>query len=328
MLLKKNKINDALELIAALGNLYVPGEENGVNKFVSWEKGADVNLEGLNTKLPPKDMLFPNTEKMYSYNMGKEQRIEEIVSSPVQIIMGIKPCDVRSIECMDKVFLEKGFVDNFYSRKRDNLTIISMGCTESGETCFCESMGLNPNLASGADLMMNDFKDSYFLEALTEKGEKIISAISDLLEEGGSREEKTHCSFSTNMTEDFPEKLKGMFDHEIWDEVANACVGCATCTYVCPTCYCFDIGSDNHGAEGTKFRCWDSCMFSDYARMAGGHDPRPSKKERVRNRYMHKLSYYNERYGMNLCVGCGRCVGSCPSSMDITDFINKAQEVK
>lgn len=327
MLLKKNKINDALEIIATLGNLYVPGEENGVGKFIPWEKGAEVNFEGLNTKLPPKDMLFPNTEKMYKYNMGKDQHIEEIVENPIQIIMGIKPCDVRSIECMDKVFLEKGFVDNFYSRKRDNITVISMGCVAAGETCFCESMGLNPNFAAGADLMMNDFDDSYYLEALNEKGQKIIEALSSLLVEGGSRKENTHCSFSTNMTEDFPEKLKGMFENPIWEEVAGACVGCATCTYVCPTCYCFDIASDNHGAEGTKFRCWDSCMFSDYARMAGGHDPRPSKKERVRNRYMHKLSYFNERYGMNLCVGCGRCVGSCPSSMDITDFINKAQEV-
>ena len=130
------------------------------------------------------------------------------------------------------------------------------------------------------------------------------------------------------MTQDLSTKLKGMFEHPIWDEVSKPCMGCGTCTYVCPTCYCFDIGSDNHGAEGTKFRCWDSCMFSDYARMAGGHDPRPSKKERVRNRYMHKLSYFNERYGTTLCVGCGRCVSKCPSGMDITDFINKVQEVQ
>jgi hypothetical protein len=165
MQLKKEKLNDALEIIAALGNLYVPGEENGINKFVQWEKGLDVKLDSLNTKLPPKDMLFPNTEKMYNYNMGKNQHIEEIINEPVQIIMGIKPCDVRSIECMDKVFLEKGYVDSFYARKRENLTIISMGCTKAGETCFCESMGLNPNFAPGADVMMNECNDSYYLEA-------------------------------------------------------------------------------------------------------------------------------------------------------------------
>ncbi|MEI3338955.1 MAG: 4Fe-4S dicluster domain-containing protein [Eubacterium sp.] len=119
-----------------------------------------------------------------------------------------------------------------------------------------------------------------------------------------------------------------MFDHPIWDEVTRACIGCATCTYVCPTCYCFDIDSDNHGAEGTKYRCWDSCMFSDYRRMAGGHNPRPTKKERVRNRYMHKLSFFHERYGQLLCVGCGRCVEKCPAHMDITMFIDKAAEVE
>ena len=328
MLLKKKDLEKALEILATHGKVLVPGEENEVSKFVVWEKGMDVDLTKDNTLLPPKDILFPNTEKMYNYKMGKEPKVEEIVESPVQIIVGIKPCDVNSISCMDKVFLEKGFVDNFYARKRENLTIFAMECVSSMETCFCDSMGVNPNKAPDADVMLRDSKDNYNLEAQTPKGEEMLKELSSLLKEGKANLKDTKCTLTTNMTQDLSTKLKGMFEHPIWDEVSKPCMGCGTCTYVCPTCYCFDIGSDNHGAEGTKFRCWDSCMFSDYARMAGGHDPRPSKKERVRNRYMHKLSYFNERYGTTLCVGCGRCVSKCPSGMDITDFINKVQEVQ
>ncbi|MBR3004774.1 MAG: 4Fe-4S dicluster domain-containing protein, partial [Lachnospiraceae bacterium] len=124
--------------------------------------------------------------------------------------------------------------------------------------------------------------------------------------------------------EDLDKKLAKMFEHPIWDKVTKGCIGCGTCTFVCPTCYCFDIDSENYGAEGCKYRCWDSCMFSDYTRLAGGANPRPTKKERLRNRYMHKLSYFNERYGETLCVGCGRCVEKCPAHLDISEFIEKA----
>lgn len=327
MQLNKNDLTKALQILATDANVFVPGEIENVKKFVIWDGSSDVNLTGSNTELPPKDILFPNTEKMYTYKTGKDIEIKEVVTNTKQIIVGIRPCDVRSIECMDKVFLEKTFVDNFYSRKRDNLTIIAMGCTSADRTCFCDSMGLDPNTAPAADVMMNDAGDSLVLEAQTEKGKDVLEMLKGLLKKGGATKEKTECELKVNMTPDLPKKLAGMFDHPIWDEVGKACIGCATCTYVCPTCYCFDIGSDNHGTEGAKFRCWDSCMFSDYTRMAGGHNPRPTKKERVRNRYMHKLSYFNERYGTTLCVGCGRCVGKCPAHMDISDFIDKAGEV-
>lgn len=327
MLLSKKDLDKALEILAADANVFVPGEVNNVKKFVLWEKGKNIELTGDNVELPPKDILFPNTEKMYSYKMGVSVEVKEIVNNPVQIVFGIRPCDVRSIECMDKVFLEKNHEDKYYSGKRENLTIFSMGCNHAQETCFCDSMGLDPNNAPTADVMMNDAGDNLYLNAQTKKGELALEKINKLLSEGEKPETKTSCQYKVNMTKDLPEKLSKAFEHSIWDEVSRACVGCATCTYVCPTCYCFDIGSENHGAEGTKFRCWDSCMFSDYSRMAGGHNPRPTKKERVRNRFMHKLSYFDERYGMTLCVGCGRCVEKCPAHMDISDFINKAGEV-
>ncbi|HIZ08198.1 MAG TPA: 4Fe-4S dicluster domain-containing protein [Candidatus Eubacterium avistercoris] len=327
MQLKKTDLTGALKILAADASVFVPGEIEGIKRFVLWDGESDVDLGGANTQLPPKDILFPCTEKMYNYKMGDSIEIKEIVEKPRQVIFGIRPCDMRSIDCMDHVFLEKGFVDSYYSRKRENVTLIAMGCTTPERTCFCDSMGLDPNNAPNADVMMNDGGDTLVLEAYTEKGKAVLEALNGLLSEGGQAKKDTACTLKVNMTPELPEKLAGMFDHPIWDEVTRACIGCATCTYVCPTCYCFDIDSDNHGAEGTKFRCWDSCMFSDYTRMAGGHDPRPTKKERVRNRYMHKLSYFHERYGQHLCVGCGRCVEKCPAHMDITMFIDKAAEV-
>jgi ferredoxin len=328
MLLKKSDLNQALEILAADASVFVPGEVEGVKRFRLWEDGMEIHLTGENTALPPKDILFPCTEKMYNYKMGPNIEIKEVVENPHQVIFGIRPCDMRSIDCMDHVFLEKGYVDSFYSRKRENVLLFAIGCTSVARTCFCDSMGLNPNDAPNADVMMHDAGDSLVMEAYTQKGSEALNRLSGLLSEGGEAKKDTACELKVNMTEDMPSKLGKMFEHPIWDEVTRACVGCATCTYVCPTCYCFDIDSDNHGEEGTKYRCWDSCMFSDYSRMAGGHNPRPTKKERVRNRYLHKLSFFHDRYGQLLCVGCGRCVEKCPAHMDITTFIDKAAEVE
>lgn len=329
MLLKHEDLPKALEILASDASVFVPGMAEDIKKFILWEPGRTLVLDGTNAILPPKDILFPQTEKMYRYKTGKRIEIKEIVSEQRQVIFGIRPCDMQSIDCMDKVFLNKGFVDSFYSRKRENTLLMALGCPEAERTCFCDSMGIDPNRAPNADVMMYLNDTGIVMEACTPKGEEAVGRLEPLLVKGGEVPAgKTECTLKVNMTPELSDKLSGMFEHAVWEETSRACIGCGTCTYVCPTCYCFDIGSENKGADGTKFRCWDSCMFSDYTRMAGGHNPRPTKKERVRNRYMHKLSYFRERYGQQLCVGCGRCVEKCPAHMDISLFIDKAGEVE
>ncbi len=312
MIIKKQEINKAVELL-----------EQDYKVF-------DYPLEGPNSLKPPKDVLFPSVEKMYEYKMGLKGEIKELFPADEKtVLFGIRPCDAKSIDAMDKVFLTKGYVDSYYAKRRDNVTIVAMGCVTPSRTCFCDSMGLNPNDAPNADVMINLSVDgdAYVLRAYTEKGRELLCKIESLATDGDEKiKDDTKCSLKIDKAADLDKKLAKMFEHPIWDKVTKGCIGCGTCTYVCPTCYCFDIDSENYGAEGCKYRCWDSCMFSDYTRMAGGANPRPSKKERLRNRYMHKLSYFNERYGQTLCVGCGRCIESCPSHLDISEFIEKASK--
>ena len=339
MLLNKQDLNKALSLLSKDYKVYAPiinyieGSEPE-KKFDVFADGREVALEGPNSVKPPKDVLFPSVEKMYEYKMGLKGEINELTPADEKtVLFGIRPCDAKSIDAMDKVFLTKGYVDSYYAKRRDNVTIVAIGCAEPSRTCFCDSMGLNPNDAPNADVMINFSSEDdakYVLRAYTEKGKELLSKIESLANSGDEKiKDDTKCSLQIVKADDLDKKLAKMFEHPIWDKVTKGCIGCGTCTYVCPTCYCFDIDSENYGAEGCKYRCWDSCMFSDYTRMAGGANPRPSKKERLRNRYMHKLSYFNERYGQTLCVGCGRCVEKCPSHLDISEFIEKAsaQEV-
>lgn len=323
----KKDLKKVLSILAENRELYVPGEVRGIRQFKVWE-GEEPELDGGNTAMPPKDILFPMTEKMYAYHAGADMSIVEHMEAPDRVIFGIRPCDVHSIECMDSVFIREGYTDTFYARKREKTLIVAISCPGAGENCFCESMGVDPNAAPGADIFLADGGDCYVVQANTDKGEAELKKWGGLLTEGGEAKGDTHCTLKPAMSEELSKRLVGLFDDsDFWEQFTSPCLCCGTCSYVCPTCYCFDINQTSVGSEGVAFRCWDSCMFSDYNLNAGGHNARPTKKERLRNRYLHKLAYFHERHGMELCVGCGRCVGKCPAHLDITEFIDKAAEV-
>ncbi len=327
--LAKAKLIEAIEVLAQKAKVLVPAKIAGISKFTPWDSTLTPDFAAVKTLLPPKDSLFPHTEKMYSYQVANQDITELTVHNEAepQIIFGIRPCDMQSIVCMDDVFLTKSFVDDFYKSKRDKLVTVCIGCTNTAQTCFCQSMGLEPAGHAAADIQLNDLGDHYRVTAQTPAGEAVLQEWQGLLVEADEQAvPPVDCSLQVD-AKALPGKLAAMFAHPIWQEVSRKCIGCGTCTYLCPTCYCFDMNVAHNGSEGYRFRCWDSCMFSDYARMAGGHDPRPSKTERIRNRFLHKLEYFNERYGKNLCVGCGRCLEKCPVNVDITVFIDKVGEV-
>ena len=329
MLLKKTDVPALLAALSENQAVYVPGVENGVSRFVAYGDGVTPRFDLCNVKLPPKDMLFPKTEKMYRWQKKDGQLTIEsdLVEAQPFCLFGIRPCDAASIERLDRVFLTKGYVDEFYQTKRDAATIVAIGCTAPDRTCFCESMGVSPAAAPMADVFLTDAGDAYAVSVQTDKGQAAVEAWEPFLSQGEAQPVSAHCTLSVDMT-DVPEKLHDMFDDPIWQDVANQCLTCGTCTFVCPTCYCFDIAADVRADEGNRFRCWDSCMFSDYTRMAGGHNPRAEKASRVRQRFMHKLCYFNDRYGEGLCVGCGRCMRDCPAAVDISLIIDRIAQTQ
>jgi sulfhydrogenase subunit beta (sulfur reductase) len=264
---------------------------------------------------------------MYSIKqMGQEAAIEATFenSSPT-VIFGVRACDARAIKCMDDVFLTRGYADSFYKARRDNAVIIGNACYNPGANCFCAGMGIDP-ADPVADIIIRDTGDAYIWEAKTEKGEKLSLSINDLLEEKEIARPEMK-PFTTRVEyQGVAEKLKGMFEHEIWAELSETCQNCGICTYVCPSCHCFDIQVKMWGDKGYRFRCWDSCMYTEYTAEAGGGNPRPTTKERFRNRFLHKLEFFTERYGYPLCTGCGRCIVACPNGINIIDIMEKVKE--
>ncbi len=327
--IKKEKLNEFLKALSGEYQVFVPAKTSDtVTKFTPY--GEDVEMYWQeNTLMSPKDIFFPQTEKMYKFKTkGMSVDIDAITPPDTpKILFGIRSCDVQSIDCMDKVFLTRGYEDDFYKARRENTLLFALACTTHADSCFCTSMGVDPQQASLADVQMSDVGDALALEAKTPAGEEALKKVDSYLTELANPKITPLDEILINVDmEGVPEKLESMFEHPIWDEVSPKCIGCSTCTYVCPTCYCFDIDNKLRGEEGTKIRCWDCCMFSEYSRMAGGHNPRPSKKERVRNRFMDKLLYNKKRHGQVFCVGCGRCVAKCPVNLEIATIIQKVKE--
>lgn len=326
--LDKSQISSFLAAMAAGRTVFVPAEADGVTRFVPWQTGIQLYWED-NPVVSPKEIFFPQTQILYGYrSQGAQLEIlppEE--EKGHQIIFGLRPCDAAAISLMDDVFLTKGYEDSFYGSRRQDTLLAVLACRQPGPACFCSSFGLDPTRAADADIMLYDLGTELGLEAVSPAGKELLTKSAGL-----SEREVSPPGFAGDFPlevqlDGLPPRLKPMFRAPVWDTMYQKCLGCGTCTYLCPVCHCFDIQSQNRGSQGYRYRCWDSCMFSDYTLMAGGANPRPTKKERVRNRFLHKLQFMPERYGKFGCVGCGRCVLKCPVNLDITWVASRLAEV-
>lgn len=331
----KSNMTALFRLINENQELFVPVKKANQVNFGLWDEEAEVSLETLKTVKSPKDVFFPQSETLYTcVKDGKKISIKpEELASRDFVVFGMKPCDVRAVDVLDRVFLTEP-CDSFYKARRDHGTIVSLACGEPSVSCFCKAFGIDctePN----ADAAIWLTEDCLYWKAMTEKGEKLTETVKSLFENADSAdEEKLDAVKKTTkaIVEKLPysnlslegwngDALTEKFDSPVWEELYKPCLACGTCTFVCPTCQCYDIKDYNTGREIKRYRCWDSCMYSDFTMMAAGNN-RTTQLQRFRQRFMHKLVYFPANNdGMYSCVGCGRCVDKCPSSLNIVKVI-------
>ena len=336
----KDKIDSLFELIGSKQPLYLPVDNNsGKADFARWQKGTKLS-EKLKTTRSAKDFFFPKTEHMVSYEMnGKEVKVVDPRKEVEDfVIFGVRACDARGFTAIDNVYLNMNPVDSYYKNRREHGTVIVLACNEPEKTCFCSTFGIDASLAKPAGDVSCWLADGkYYFEANTDKGKAFIENAKSALEDADtSAVDKCKKDISAKV-EALPfahldlSKFQGkdmlkIFNSKVWDKVSEPCVGCGTCTYVCPTCMCFDVRDFATSNGVRQVRCWDSCMYNDFTQMAA-ENPRHTQKERSRQRFMHKLMYYPMAHeGMFSCVGCGRCVESCPVNMNIVKVIKAVNE--
>jgi ferredoxin len=253
--------------------------------------------------------------------------VEAPLAERPQVLFGARPCDGKALDVLDRLLLADP-LDVYYQARRKQTTVVGCACEEQFEGCFCEALGSGPSDDRYLDVILTRRGDGYVIDAVTEKGWQLLAGVKTVLATQNTEVTELHRADSSEVSVSSvanlppPEVWRSQFAAPFWADLAQRCLGCRTCSYDCPVCYCFDV-RDRTRSDGTieRLRCWDSCQAAQCFAIAGGHNPRPNQANRQRQRYMHKFLYYPERQGVTLCVGCGRCVVDCPANVDIREVI-------
>ncbi len=330
--IQRENLTKLFDLISASQRLYIPQKKAGQTNFGIYTAESSVDLDTLKTVKSAKEAFFPQSETLYT--VTRENRKIKISQQELQsepfVLFGIRGCDLKGAEVLDRVFLSHP-VDSFYAARREHCITVALACSEPEESCFCTVFGVTPEEPKG-DVTAWFNGDYLYWRANTEKGEKLTALCADLLEDAdGSAVEEEKAAIKaivsrlpyTGLSLDswHGGATDEKFNSELWKDLYKPCLACGTCTFVCPTCQCYDLKDYDTGDGVQRYRCWDSCMYSDFTMMAHGNN-RTSQMQRFRQRFMHKLVYFpanNE--GMYSCVGCGRCVDKCPASTNIVKVI-------
>jgi formate hydrogenlyase subunit 6/NADH:ubiquinone oxidoreductase subunit I len=334
-MIDKADLHQVLNRLMEHYRVYAPVTQNGVTRFEELADGDQADFSPANTTLSPKSLMLPQSECMFEFTTGEAgdrggilQEIEQDYSP--RLIFGIRPCDAKAFELLDLNFDTPAHRDPWWVRRRESTTLVGIGCNRPCSTCFCTSVGSGPFSPDGLDVLLTDLDEHLVAEVLTEKG-RVLLERADITAEVPAEALETALQYrqtaQQSVTSVVPsENLKrqsglALFDAAFWDEVQFACIGCVVCTFVCPTCWCFDIQDEVHRDKGVRLRNWDACMFPLFTLHGSGHNPRSQKVRRVRQRFMHKLKYFLDRYDSGVaCVGCGRCVQHCPVNIDIREI--------
>ncbi len=283
-----------------------------------------------------KPHLFPAREVLYGATRrpdGKLGFTPLADSAPPTAHLGVRACDLAAAEVQDRTFLG-AHPDPRYRARREATTLVAVNCTEPGELCFCASTNTGPRVRHGADVVLTERDDGFYVEAQSEAGRAILDALptQETHSEDAAWVDRTMAEAATKMgramdTRELPRLLFGRLGHARWDQVAERCLACGNCTHVCPTCFCSttEDPSSLDAREAEHVRLWDSCFTAEHA-MIHGASFRPTTHDRYRQWLTHKVGAWVSQFGTSGCVGCGRCIAWCPVGIDLTEEIAALRE--
>jgi len=271
-----------------------------------------------------KRQLFPQTEAMFCWHRQADRGLQlaPLYDEAEYVFLGIRPCDLSAVLFLDKVF-SRDHPDTYYLTRRRHTALVALTCPEPGENCFCVCAQAGPFLEAGYDVQLTALDGQYLVEVGTDKGRELLRQAEGLfstapIEAVEARRElaqQAEQRFGDNRAYFAAALRKLTFDRvpdELWEQMADRCLSCGACSFVCPTCTCFTTADFDGTGDGVRCRLWDSCLYESYALEASGHNPRAQRKHRLKARFFHKLSYqFSEKLGSHACVGCGRCITAC-----------------
>ena len=318
--IEKEEVHKIFDIIKEGYAIFAPaGREffERVNEF------DDINMS---KRATAKNVFFPIEQSLFKFERrGKEYDIKKEMDAEKKVaLFGVRACDTHAIKMMDN-YMMGDIEDEYYSSLRNNCLIIGFTCVEPWESCFCTYFGnFEPCFY---DLWLTDIGNYYVIETGSNKGERILemmecrNADEEDMEKKEMVIERAKKKIKVPMKEFNASVFSNNYHSKKWDELMLRCISCGKCNFTCPTCHCFDVFDkiDIYG-NGERKRRWDSCHFYDYARTSA-ENFRKERIARVKYRVYDKFIFSAQRYGMQACVGCGRCRDVCPAEIDLREII-------
>ncbi len=267
-----------------------------------------------------KETVFPPSETLFYFS---QNHVEEAEAPAKKRLVFLRSCDLAAVRRMDQIYLKNGDPDYYYARKRDGLAFVLIGCPHTCENGFCVSMGTNAS--DNYDMSVDVTDGAYYIDCPQEDWSRKLEELGAApAEHKPSRvtENKVSVRIPDNLTYEVGKST-------MWNQYDKRCINCGRCNFVCPTCTCFtmqDMYYDADGKVGERRRVQASCMVDGYTDVAGGASYRKKNGQRMRFKTLHKVLDFRERFGYQMCVGCGRCDDICPEYISFSHIINHLEE--
>jgi len=319
--LSENALTNFVDNLLACGR--VEGVQAVGEKFAfrRLESAGDLRLDYDVSLLPPKKYFQPPVETLMTFEMPGAY--ESYYENEKFVLIGVHPYDMIAINQMDQLFSQDNY-DSHYMKLRDNVTIIAVDVVTASKNVFASSMG-TATVEKGYDILLTKVDDGYVAEAGTDKGESLLATADKAVEAGKEDLKKRQDVWERNRQglnnhdlkcepSELGKLLEGAYEHPVWEEKARTCFSCGSCNMVCPTCYCFNVRDEVNWdmKTGKRERSWDGCVLDGFTKVAGDHEFRTHRADRLRHRLYRKGKYVPDKIGCETaCVGCGRCVGAC-----------------
>ena len=304
-------------------------------RTAAWD-GERLTLGAYRQIEPLKSIFFPPRE-FFGPTLDESHRDP----LPERIVIGVKNCDLAGLKIQDHIFGELPPGDPNYIEARQRTFIVTCDCTDCREACFCPIVGQKPYAESGYDINISPVFDAYLIEAGSPRGEQRLRELSEFLQGAGEKALRQRQDGREALTErlirqsarhglepgmDLAAAVRGAKDQAMWGEIAEDCVECGACNFACCTCHCFQLVDGVVDGVAVRGKQWDGCLLMNFARVAGGGNPRPGRAKRLQNRFVKKFDYFPEVLDCYACDGCGRCTEVCTGNIDIRDVLKRAAD--